>query len=78
MSKATEEALGELHGAIAKKLKERIESGEVTAAELSVARQFLKDNYIQADAGKNEGLQGLADALPEFDDGDNVTPLYGG
>ena len=43
------------------------------AAILNVARQFLKDNRIEAQAVQGSPLAGLAD-LPIFDD-DNIIPL---
>ena len=63
MSKATIDELGDLHGAIAKKLKEQIETGEVSASLLKEAREFLKDNNIEATADNPEMKQ-LGDILP--------------
>jgi len=40
--------LEELHNETAQVLLDRIKSGEATAADLSVARQFLKDNGIDS------------------------------
>lgn len=83
MNKADEKALGELHGVLANVLKEAIskdyfdqETGEKTpppAAILNVARQFLKDNKIEAIAAQGSPLHSLAD-LPIFED-DNVVPI---
>lgn len=53
--------------ALANDLLIRIESGTATAAELNVARQFLKDNGIDAVPTKDNGLEGLAQILP-FDE----------
>lgn len=64
MSKASTDSLNELHGAIAEALKRRIASGEATAADLNVARQFLKDNGIEALPGTNKAVQDLAAVLP--------------
>lgn len=84
MNKADEKALGELHGVLANVLKEALgkdyvdpETGEKVpppAAILNVARQFLKDNKIEAIAAQGSPLAGLAD-LPVFDEDDNVLPL---
>ena len=41
-----EDILKTLHESTAKKLLDIVSSEEVTAAELNVARQFLKDNGI--------------------------------
>lgn len=82
MTKADEEALGSLHGKLAEVLKETL-SQDFTdpetglsmppAAILNVARQFLKDNKIEAIAAKGSALGDLSD-LPVFDD-DNVVPI---
>lgn len=84
MNKADEKALGSLHGKLADVLKEAISQqyfDEKTgaacpppAAILNVARQFLKDNKIEAIAAEGSPLAGLAD-LPVFDEDDNVIPL---
>lgn len=83
MSKASEAALADLHAQLALTLKNAIEnpgtddSGDklpVNSAILSVARQFLKDNFITSDAGAKSGpLSGLA-GLPVFED-DNVVSI---
>lgn len=83
MNKADEKALGGLHGKLAEVLKEALsqtytdpETGAVLpppAAILNVARQFLKDNKIEATAAPGSALHDLAD-LPVFDD-DNIVPL---
>lgn len=62
--KAQKEALEALHGALAKALAHKIASGEATAADLAVARQFLKDNGIDSVATPNNPLGQLKDQLP--------------
>ena len=47
MSNETVKGMGDLHGILARQLKEIIESGEATPAHLNVARQFLRDNNIE-------------------------------
>lgn len=74
--KATEEVLAQLHGEIAKGIMQKIKDGTATASDLSVARQFLKDNGITADPDTDENIRNLSDELP--DDLDNVLPMYGG
>lgn len=59
-----EKILSELHENLANKLLAKVKSGEVTAAELNVARQFLKDNNIDAVPKEGSPLQNLTDALP--------------
>lgn len=64
MTKATIDSLDDLHGALARALAEKIKSGEATAADMAVARQFLKDNGIDAIPTTSNGLGELAHALP--------------
>ncbi len=63
-----------LHEEMAQKLLDKVRSGEVTAAELNVARQFLKDNNIDAVPKEGSPLSNLANDLPFT--GDNDTPSY--
>tara|TARA_Y100000593_G_scaffold90927_1_gene178471 strand:- start:275 stop:478 length:204 start_codon:yes stop_codon:yes gene_type:complete len=56
--------LQDLFNAVADDLLRKIQSGEATAAELSVARAFLKDNGIDATPGQSEPLKNLVDSLP--------------
>lgn len=84
MNKADEKALGSLHGKLADVLREALEqpySDPETGAKLpppaailNVARQFLKDNKIEAIAAEGSPLAGLAD-LPVFDEDENVVPI---
>lgn len=76
MSKASVKALGELHGKLAEVLKDALSKEYITAEGmkvpppaqiLNVARQFLKDNSIDAVPVKGTPLGDLAD-LPVFDD----------
>lgn len=64
MSRATEEALSALHGALAKSLTDKILNGEATAADLNVARAFLKDNNIDVAPSTAKVLPDLAKLLP--------------
>ena len=82
MNKADEKALGGLHGKLAEVLKDALsqeyldDQGNPSpppAAILNVARQFLKDNKIEAIAAQGSPLHDLAD-LPIFED-DNVVPM---
>tara|TARA_R100000700_G_C3125197_1_gene112599 strand:- start:266 stop:469 length:204 start_codon:yes stop_codon:yes gene_type:complete len=56
--------LQDLFNAVADDLLRKIQSGDATAAELSVARAFLKDNGIDATPGQSEPLKNLVDSLP--------------
>lgn len=82
INKADEKALGSLHGKLAEVLRDTL-SQDFTdpetgismppAAILNVARQFLKDNKIEAIAAQGSPLHDLSD-LPIFDD-DNIVPI---
>lgn len=56
--------LEDIHDALAENLLKRVKSGEATAADLNVARAFLKDNNIEV--GRPQALQPLADALTDM------------
>lgn len=64
-----------LHQALGDHLLQKLRDGEPTAAELNVIRQWLKDNKIEAQPGKNNSMGEIIDALPEFDDGDGPEDL---
>lgn len=64
MTAASEDVLKSLHNALAQDLLRRLQSGEATAADLNVVRQFLKDNNISADGAKSPLLGALVDSLP--------------
>tara|TARA_R100001443_G_scaffold45195_1_gene58194 strand:- start:3630 stop:3848 length:219 start_codon:yes stop_codon:yes gene_type:complete len=66
-----ENGLKELHNVIAMELLERLKSGDATSADLNVARQFLKDNGIDASTGQSEPLLNLSKVLP-FDPSEPV------
>jgi len=71
-SKATEDMLAVLHGKMAEAMKSKLESPDtLTASDLNVIRQFLKDNGIQADGSKTPGMQSLVDGLPDLPDNDD-------
>lgn len=64
-----DQILASLHTKVAEELVKRIESGEASAAEMSVAVKFLKDNGIDADKLTNPALGKLSEALQlPFDD----------
>lgn len=63
MSK-TDEIMALLHAEMAQKLLDKVRNGEVTAAELNVARQFLKDNGIDGVPKENTPLGNLVNELP--------------
>jgi len=81
VSRASQEALSHLHAQLALVLKDALgkvdgETGLPSAAILSVARQYLKDNYISADASAAASPLGqLVAGMPSFDEEGNVVPI---
>lgn len=67
---APKELLENLHRAVAEDLLDKIKSGEATAAEISAAIKFLKDNGIEAIPNAGSPLGDLVDSLPF-----NVEPI---
>jgi len=67
--------LKELHGVLAEELLKRVKDPEAKASDLNVARQFLKDNGIEAIPVDNSPLKSLVDELP-FDTEDDIV-LHG-
>ena len=59
-----EKKLTELHGILAEKLLERVKDPECKSSGLNVARQFLKDNNIDAIPIDGSPLSKLAESLP--------------
>lgn len=72
MSKATEDLLGALHGLLAEEMQKKLASGDVTASDLNVIRQFLKDNGINSDGTSNPTVQRLVASLPDLDEGEEA------
>ena len=72
-----EEILSQLHSELAQTLLDKIRNKDFTAADLSVARQLLKDNNITGIPTDDNALGKLAKNinLPEFDEEDNVVPF---
>lgn len=56
--------LKELHEVLAGELLKRVKDPEAKASDLNVARQFLKDNGIEAIPADNSPLKALVDELP--------------
>lgn len=67
---APKELLESLHQAVAEDLLGKIKSGEASAAEISAAIKFLKDNGIEAIPAAGSPLGDLVDSLPF-----NVEPI---
>lgn len=68
--KASEALMDELHGRLAEELLERIEKGSATAADLAVARAFLKENgvsrLVEPSEKANDVLRNATD-LPDLE-----------
>lgn len=62
-SRATENILAALHGAVAEVLISRIRSGEATAADINAAIKFLKDNGIDCVGSVNSQMQEIRQSL---------------
>ena len=56
--------LEELHEELAKVLLDRVKNPDAKSADLNVARQFLKDNNIDAVPVKDSPLEQLMKELP--------------
>jgi hypothetical protein len=56
--------LQELHNILAEKLLERVRDPDVKSSDLNVARQFLRDNNIDAVPVKDSPLEKLMNELP--------------
>lgn len=75
MSKATDDILAALHGAVAEKMQKILKQDQVSASDLNVIRQFLKDNGINSDPGSDTKTKTLSSMLP--DSLDDESPVYG-
>lgn len=62
--------LKELHTELAQKLLDKVRDEEVTASELNVARQFLRDNGVDAMPTDDSPLKSLMNELPFNDETD--------
>jgi hypothetical protein len=60
----TDNKLKDLHNLLAEKLLDRVKDPEVKASDLNVARQFLKDNGIDALPVDESPLKKLMEELP--------------
>ena len=56
--------LKQLHNELALKLLKRVQDPDAKSSDLNVARQFLRDNGIDAVPTEGSPLQQLADELP--------------
>lgn len=63
----SEEVMAALHKAVAQELYQRVTNGEASAAELSVAVKFLKDNHVDMMPKADSDIAALFEAIPDFD-----------
>lgn len=66
-NRASESALAELHGVVAKLLTSRLQSGDASTADINAAIKFLKDNGIDCAGAANPDVDLVAN-LPTFED----------
>lgn len=59
--------LADLHMGLALLLKEKLDEGTISASELNVLRQFLKDNQISAQPVEGTPFGDLVSSLPDLD-----------
>lgn len=64
----TDKKLEQLHTELTNKLLEKVKDVDCKASDLNVARQFLKDNGIEAMPVDNSPLKNLVDELPFSDE----------
>jgi hypothetical protein len=62
--------MASLHKTLAENLPLRIKDPEAKSSDLNVARQFLKDNGIDALPVEGSPLSDLVRTLPDFSDAD--------
>ena len=66
----TKDMMDQLHRLLAETLTARVKDPEAKTGDLNVARQFLKDNGIEALAAEGTPLADLVSTLPDFNDED--------
>lgn len=65
--KASQESLEELHALLADFFKGALKADEVQPSLLNAARQFLKDNGIEANLSQGQVLS-IVEDIPTFDE----------
>ncbi len=66
------ERLHNLQDILIDEMIRRIQTGEATAADLSAARQMLKDNGVQVQVTEESPFKTLVDTLPFEDEADQI------
>lgn len=67
MARSTDSLFSDLHAGLAEHLKAKLDDGSISAAELSILRQFLKDNAISAQPAEGTSFGDLVASLPDLD-----------
>lgn len=75
MSKDTNDILSTLHTKLSEHLLDKINKGNLTAAELNVIRQFLKDNHISDIPRANSPYGDLLNSF-SFTEEDDAYPSH--
>lgn len=65
------DALNSLYTGLCSAFKEKLESGEYTAQDLNVIRQFLKDNNVSSVAARGSPIANVIEAFPFQDEDDD-------
>ena len=68
-----QDKLERLHNVLTQELLNRVASGDASAGDLNVARQFLRDNHIEALPVADSPLKNLLDSLPSPESIDEST-----
>ncbi len=71
-----DKALRDLQTVLTQTLLARVRGGEATAADLNVARQFLKDNNVASLPERDPLMRDLAAELPFSPDADNPETAF--
>lgn len=64
MGRASEDDVADLHSILVAEFTRRLKSGEVSATDLNVIRQFLKDNSITCTENTPE-MEDLLNSIPD-------------
>lgn len=67
MAQNTQELLSDLHADLALHLKGKLDDGSITASELNILRQFLKDNQVSAQPAEGSPFGDLVSSLPDLE-----------
>ena len=65
--KATQDDLDGLHGLLARYFASELGKGDAPPSLVNAARQFLRDNHIEASVA-NGTIKQIADGIPTFDE----------